>query len=228
MERHFDEQLTVLKHTLVRMSALSEAMITDAIRVVCERDTSAIPRIREREEQVNQLQIEIDGICLRLIALYQPTAGDLRFILGAVKTNSDLERMGDQAVNICRKAERLLADPPLGPLASIPEMADLALLMVKESLHAYVNRAVERARTVLLRDDRLDDLKRRITLDLLALMQKEPGMIQRALDLLLVARNLERIGDHATNIAENTIFVVEGLDVRHHSEHLPGHAAAAS
>jgi phosphate transport system protein len=218
MERHFDEQLTVLKHTLVKMSALTEAMIADSIRVLCERDTSAVPRIHEHEEQVNRLQIEIDGICLRLIALYQPTAFDLRFILGAVKTNSDLERMADQAVNICEEAERLLENPLPGSLTGLPEMAALASLMVKESLHAYVNRAVEQARVVLLRDDQLDDMKRRITNDMLALMQKDTGMIQRALDLLLVARNLERIGDHATNIAENTIFVVEGLDIRHHFE----------
>lgn len=217
MERHFDEQLTVLKHALIKMSALSEAMISDAIRVLCDRDKAAIPPIREHEEQVNRLQIEIDEICLRLIALYQPTAGDLRFILGAVKTNADLERMADLAINICDKAERLLEEPPLGPLAaSLSEMAALASLMVKESLHAYVNRAVERARAVLLRDDQLDDMNRRITNDMLALMQKDAGAITQALDLLLVARNLERIGDHATNIAENAIFVVKGLDVRHH------------
>lgn len=216
MERHFDEQLTVLKHTLIKMSALSEAMISDAIRALCERDTSAIPRIREHEDQVNRLQIEIDRICLRLIALYQPTAGDLRFILGAVKTNGDLERMADMAINICEEAERLLENPLPGPLTGIQEMAALASLMVKESLHAYVNRAVEQARVVLLRDDRLDDMKRHITADMISLMQKDPGVIKQALDLLLVARNLERIGDHATNIAENTIFVVEGLDIRHH------------
>lgn len=219
MERHFDEQLTVLKHTLIKMSALSEAMISDAIRVLCERDTSAIPRIREHEEQVNRFQIEIDGICLRLIALFQPTAGDLRFILGAVKTNSDLERMADLAINICDKAERLLDEPPAGPLATnLPQMAALASLMVKESLHAYVNRAVEQAHTVLLRDDQLDDMNRRIIKDMLTLMQKDAGMIKQALDFLLIARNLERIGDHATNIAENAIFVVKGLDVRHHHE----------
>lgn len=217
MERHFDEQLTILKNTLIKMSALSEAMITDAIEVLCERNASTVPRIREHEEQVNRLQIEIDGICLRLIALYQPTAGDLRFILGAVKTNGDLERMADLAINICDKTERLLEEPPLDPLAtSLPDMAALAGSMVKESLHAYVNRSSDRARTVLLRDDQLDDMNRRITEDLLALMQKDSGMIKRALNLLLIARNLERIGDHATNIAENAIFVVKGLDVRHH------------
>lgn len=219
MERHFDEQLTVLKHTLVKMSALSEAMISDAIRVLCEHDTAAIPRIREHEEEVNKLQIEIDGICLRLIALYQPTAGDLRFILGAVKTNGDLERMADLATNICGKAGRLRNEPLPGPLAnSLPEMAALASLMVKESLHAYVSRSADRARAVLLRDDQLDDMNRRIKNDLLVLMQKDPSVIKPALDLLIVARNLERIGDHATNIAENAIFVVNGRDVRHHHE----------
>jgi phosphate transport system protein len=219
MERHFDEQLTVLKHTLIKMSALSEAMILDAIQVLCERNKTSIPRIREQEVQVNRLQIEIDSLCMKLIALYQPAAGDLRFILGAVKTNGDLERMADLAINICDKAERLIEEPPAGPLAaSITEMAALASLMVKESLHAYVNRAADRARLVLLRDDQLDDMNRRITQELIDLMKKDSGKINGAMNLLLVARNLERIGDHATNIAENAIFVVKGLDVRHHHE----------
>ena len=215
MERHFDEQLTVLKHTLIKMSALSEAMIAEAIQVLCERDISAVSRIREHEEQVNHLQIEIDGICLRLIALYQPAAGDLRFSLGAVKTNADLERMADQAINICDKAERLLKEPQPKLLATISEMAALASLMVKASLHAYVNRAVEQARDVLLRDDQIDDMKRRITKDLLALMQKDAGMIPQALDLLLVARDLERIGDHIKNIAERAVYYIDGEDIRH-------------
>ncbi|MCC7299510.1 MAG: phosphate signaling complex protein PhoU [Verrucomicrobia bacterium] len=219
MERHFDEQLTVLKNTLIKMSALSETMITEAIRVLCERNAAAIPHIRKREEEVNRLQIEIDGICLRLIALYQPTAGDLRFILGAVKTNADLERMADMAINICDKAGPLLEEPPLDLLnTGLSEMAALASQMVKDSLHAYVNRATDQAHAVLLRDDELDDMNRRITADLLALMQKDSGIIKRAVDMLVVARNLERIGDHATNIAENAIFVVKGLDVRHHHE----------
>ncbi len=219
MERHFDEQLIILKNALIKMSTLSEAMISDAIQVVCNRDTSAIPAIREHEEEVNRLQIEIDGICLRLIALYQPAAGDLRFILGAVKTNGDLERMADLSINICDKAEQLMTEPSIEPLTtSLPDMAALASQMVKESLHAYVNRSADRARAVLLRDDQLDDMNRRITADLLALMKKDAGIITRALNLLLIARNLERIGDHATNIAENAIFVVKGLDVRHHHE----------
>lgn len=217
MERHFDEQLQALKHQLVKMSALAEAMIADAVRALVERDASVIPLIRQREEIVNHMQIEIDETCLTLIALHQPAAGDLRFIMGAAKTNAELERLADQAVNIIGKTESLLKEPPLRPFKIIPEMAVIARGMVRDSLHAFVNRDVDMAREVLLRDDRLDELKDQISVELSEFMVKDPSSIQRALGLILVSRNLERIGDHATNIAENTIFVVEGRDVRHHA-----------
>lgn len=215
MERHFDEQLQGLKPHLMKMSALAETMIGDAVKALVQRDASVIPLVYEREAQVNRMQIEIDEMCLTLIALHQPAAGDLRFILGAAKTNSDLERLADQAINISDKTRRLLELPPLQPLVRIPRMADIARGMVTDSLHAFVNRDVLRAREVLLRDDEVDALKAEITADMLRLMSADPTAIERALGLILIARNLERIGDHATNIAENTIFVVEGRDVRH-------------
>lgn len=217
MERHFDEQLQTLKLQLMKMSALAETMIADAVKVLVERNAAAIPLINEREAQVNRLQIEIDEMCLTLIALHQPAAGDLRFILGAAKTNAELERLADQAVNICEKAEQLLKEPPLRPFVVIPEMAAIARGMVRDSLHAFVNRDVAKARDVLPRDDQLDERKTRITVELADSMAKDSSTVSRALALVLIARNLERIGDHATNIAENTIFVVEGRDVRHHS-----------
>ena len=218
MERHFDEQLQALKLQLTKMSALAETMIADAVKAVVQRDESAIPVVYRREEQVNQLQIEIDEMCLTLIALHQPAAGDLRFIMGAAKTNSDLERLADQAVNICNKAERLLTEPPLKPFVIIPEMATIARGMVRDSLHAFVDRDVARARDVVLRDDQLDQRKAQITEQLAGYMAQDPSSVSRALDLVLIACNLERIGDHATNIGENTIFVVEGRDIRHHAE----------
>lgn len=216
MERHFDEQLQGLKLHLMKMSALAETMIGDAVKALVQRDASVIPLVYEREAQVNRMQIEIDEMCLTLIALHQPAAGDLRFIMGAAKTNADLERLADQAVNICNKAERLLQEPPLKPFVIIPEMARVARGMLRDSLHAFVNRDVNTARDVLLRDDQVDRMKSEITVEMAAYMTQDPSTVTRALDLILIARNLERIGDHATNIAENTIFVVEGRDIRHH------------
>lgn len=218
MERHFDENLQALKYHLIKMSAIAEVMIADAVKAVVDRQESAIPPVHEREQQVNHMQIEIDETCLTLIALHQPAAGDLRFILGAAKTNAELERLADEAVNIVQRAQRLLQEPPLKPFEIIPEMAMIARGMVRDSLHAFVNRNVDLAREVLLRDDRLDDLKSKISDELTAFMMKDSSAVSRALDLLLISRYLERIGDHATNIAENTIFVVEGRDIRHHAD----------
>ena len=218
MERHFDEQLQALKSHLMKMSALAEVMIADAVKTVVERDTGAVSPVYEREELVNQMELEIDENCLTLIALHQPAAGDLRFIMGAVRTNAELERLADEAVNIVQKAEHLLKAPPLKPFEIIPAMAVLARGMVRDSLRSFVNRNVDLAREVLLRDDRLDDLKAKIAEELTSYMEQDPAAITRGLDLLLIARFLERIGDHATNIAEITIFVEEGLDVRHHAD----------
>jgi phosphate transport system protein len=215
MERHFDECLRALKLQLMRMGALAETMITYAVTALVDRNAEAAPHVYMRETRVNVLQIEIDEDCMRLIALHQPAASDLRFILGAAKTNAELERLADQAVNIVNKAGRLLASPPLRPSAIIPEMATIAREMVRDSLHAFVNRDVSRARDVILRDDELDDRKVRINTDLAGLMMREAATVDRALALILIAHNLERIGDHATNIAENTVFVVEGNDIRH-------------
>ena len=217
MERHFQEQLDALKRQLLKMSALAELMLADALKVLVDRDRSRIVPIEQHEELVNGLQREIDETCLRLIALYQPAAGDLRFILGAVKTNNELERLADQAVNISQIAQQLLAEPPLKPFVIIPKMAALAGGMMKDSLHAFLNRDVARAEDVLVRDDQLDRLKTEVTVELIERMTKDPAAPRRAVDIILVARNLERIGDHATNIAENAIFVAMGRDIRHHA-----------
>jgi len=218
MERHFDEQLTGLKTLLVKMSALAELMIADALKVLVNRDASTATAVAHHEEQVNRLQIEVDEMCLALIATHQPVAGDLRFLLGAVKTNNELERLADLAVNVCEKACVLINYPPVRPFVIIPEMATLAGGMVKDSLHAYVNRDPTLARSVLARDDGLDERKTRVTRELAEHIRNFPETTTAALELILVARNLERIGDHATNIAENTIFVVQGKDIRHNAE----------
>ncbi len=222
MERHFDESLQALKHQLIKMSAMSEVMIADAVKALVERHTALFAPVWQREEQVNHLQMGIDETCLTLIALHQPAAGDLRFIMGAMKTNGELERLADEAINIVQKAEHLLKQPPLKPFVIIPEMALIAQGMVRDSLHSFVNRDVSLARAVLLRDDRLDELRDAIANELTEFMTRDSSSVPRALDLLLISRYLERIGDHATNIAEITIFVVEGRDIRHHSD---GHRA---
>jgi phosphate transport system protein len=226
MDRHFDEQLAALKRQLLKMSALAESMIADAVAVLVQRDAAVAPLIRQREEAVNQMQLDIDEACLTLIALQQPAAGDLRFILGAVKTNAELERLADQAINILDKAERLLRQLPLMPFIIIPEMALVARGMLKDSLHAFVNLDIEKARNVLTRDDQVDAMKAKITVELAEFMTRDPSTVDRALALVLVARNLERVGDHATNIAENAIFVAEGRDIRHHAESKPKPAGA--
>lgn len=218
MDRPMDEHLSALKRDLVKMSALAETMITAATQILVDQRLDVLPSIQEHERDVNRMQVEIDEQCLNLIALHQPTAGDLRFILGVAKTNAELERLADQAVNISQKAERLCRLPPIPSVSVLAHMASLARQMLKDSLHAFVTRDALRARDVLRRDDEVDDLKVQVTKDLVGLMLSDRAAIQGAIDLILVARNVERIGDHATNIAENTIFVVEGRDVRHHME----------
>jgi len=215
MERHFDEQLAELTLRLTKMSALAESMIGASIRMLVNRDASAAGAVMSQEEEVNRMQVEIDEMCLALIALHQPAARDLRFLIGAVKTNAELERLADQAVNICNKARRLAEEPPLGACDEIARMAEIAKSMLKDSLHAYVNIDKDRARDILPRDDELDALKARLTSELTERMAADPSSLRRAINLILVLRNIERIGDHATNIAENAIFVAEGRDVRH-------------
>jgi len=221
MERHFDEELNDLKQHLIKMCALAETMIGDAIRVLVERQAALLPTIYAHEGQVNRMQVEIDETCFTLIALHQPTASDLRFLLGAEKTNTDLERLADQAVNISQKAEHLMTHEPLKPFVIIPQMAAIARGMVKDSLHAYVDRQPDKARKVIQRDEQLNALKKRIIAEMTEFMAKDTASVAYALDIVLVAHNLERIGDHAKNIAENAVFVVEGKDIRHRTEARP-------
>lgn len=215
MARHFHELLAELKSRLVQMSALAETMIADAVRVLVNRDGNGAAEIRRMEDEVNRMQVEIDETCFTLIALHQPAATDLRFILGAIKTNSDLERLADEAINVLNKAERLLREPPLTTLDIVPRMAAIARDMMKDSLDAFIALDTAKAREVLRRDDEVDQLKVEVTKKLLEFVAADPTTMKRAMALILAARNIERIADHATNIAENAIFVGEGRDVRH-------------
>jgi len=219
---HFEEEMQALKNRLLNMGALVEERVHDATNALIERRLDTAERIIASDQEINDLQIEIDERCLRLLALQQPMASDLRLITAAMKINADLERIGDQAVNIAEQAVRILAHPPLKPIIDLPRMAEISERMTRESLDAFVRKDVKLARSILARDDEVDQLKDQVFRVLLTYMMADPGTIERALGLILISRHLERIADHATNIAEDVIFVVEAKDVRHHHEERPG------
>ncbi|MFA6091361.1 MAG: phosphate signaling complex protein PhoU [Elusimicrobiota bacterium] len=214
MKRHFDDDLQAMRSRLLEMGAACEEMVQYALKLLAERSSQYMDEVRRREDIVNRLHVEVDEQCLQLIARYQPAAGDLRMIAAALKINSDLERIGDQAVNIAENGMFFIAQPHM-MLFHVPRMAELACSMLKDSLDAFSRKDVEKARAVLRKDDEEDELKGRVFKELMALMQSDPSTIQRGLDIILIARNLERIADHATNIAEDVIFMVAGRDVRH-------------
>lgn len=219
MYRHFEEAEEELKKRLLDMGKLVEEMIHLAARSLIERKEEFLGKVTEGERQANELHMELDDRCLKLIALHQPTAADLRFIMATTKINSDLERIADQAVNISETTRVLLKQPQLERnLLDIPRMAELAKEMVKDSLTAFVNKDVQLARSVLKRDDEEDQLKSEAFHELMRIMQANSSTIQMALCLILIARNLERIADHATNISEDVIFMVLGQDIRHHTQ----------
>jgi phosphate transport system protein len=219
MERHhFEEELQALKNRLLTMGALVEQRAHAAVKALVNRNQQAAEEIIAADKEVNDLHIEIDDRCLKLLATQTPLAIDLRLITSAMKINSDLERIGDQAVNIAENVIKLLPQPPLKPLIDIPRMAEIAQQMTRDALDSFVRRDVELARDVLRRDDEVDSLKDQVFRELLTYMMADPGTIQRALALILISRNLERVADHATNIAEDVIFLVEAKDVRHHHQ----------
>ncbi len=218
MERHFDEELKELKAKLLQMASLAEESIARAIKALVERDKKLAEEVIKSDEAINFLEIDVDELCLRLLALRQPIATDLRFITSAFKINSDLERIGDLSVNIAQRALDLMEEPLLKPLIDIPRMAQLAQKMVKDSLDAFVNRDAELARDVCRRDDEVDNLNHQIFRELLTFMIQDPKTITRSVDLILIGRHLERIADHATNIGEDVVYIVKGKTIKHHIE----------
>jgi phosphate transport system protein len=215
--RHFQEELEALKERLLAMGGLAEERVRVSVHGVAERDAEALLAILTGDEPINDLHIELDDRCFKLLALHQPMAADLRTIVAAVKINTDLERVGDLAVNVAEAGKRYLQHPPVKPLIDIPRMGDIAQLMLRDALDAFVRRDTELAQQVLNEDDALDALKTQIFRELLTYMLADPATIEPALDLILVSRHLERIGDHATNVAEDVIFLVSARDVRHHA-----------
>jgi phosphate transport system protein len=215
--RHFQEELEGLKTRLLEMGGLAEENVRLAVKGLVDRDHELIDRVMVGDEPLNNLHIEIDSRCFTLLALYQPMAADLRTIVAAVKINTDLERVGDLAVNIAEAARRYTTHSPVKKLIDIPRMASIAQTMLRDALDAFVRRDLALAQSVLNEDDRLDTLKTQIFRELLTYMLQDPTTIEPALDLILISRHLERIGDHATNIAEDVIFIVSARDVRHHA-----------
>jgi len=209
------EHLDALKERLLVMGGLAEEQVRLVTEALVEREADLATRVRASDEPINELHCEIDQRCVRLLALHQPVAVDLRAVLAAVKINTDLERVGDLAVNVAEAVQRYLTHPPVKPLDDIPRMAALAQGMLRDALDAYVRHDIPLAEHVLSTDDTVDALKAQVSTDLVPHMRAAPATIEPALELILIARHLERIADHATNIAEDVIFMVSGRDVRH-------------
>lgn len=215
---HLDDTLSQLQARLVTMGATVETMIELSIRSLLERRPEFHAEVFRREEEVNELQIQVDEHVIDLLALQHPVAADLRLVVMSTKISGELERIGDQCVNICQNTSFLLQHPSLKPLLVIPLMAEVARRMLRDALDAFVRKDAELARRVLATDDQVDAFKEQIFRELLTYMMSDPATIPRALSLILISRNLERIGDHATNIAEEVIYVVQGREVRHSHE----------
>jgi phosphate transport system protein len=215
MERHFEKGLEEVKERLVWMGSLAERAVHQAVQAVLDSNAAIAQRVLDEENAINEMQIEIDERVMKMLALQQLTAGDLRFMLGVARINSDLERIGDQAVNIAQSAQRVLRHPRVKPYVDLPRMSEIAEEMVRDSLNAVVNKDVDLARRVLDRDDVVDSLRDQVFRELLTYMMENSAVVYPAFELILVAKNLERIADHATNIAEDVIYIVAGRDVRH-------------
>ncbi|MGH9342205.1 MAG: phosphate signaling complex protein PhoU [Terriglobia bacterium] len=216
--RHFEEELDGLRKHLLEMSGLVESAVYHSVHALVEKDESLAQLVFKNEARINQMEIEIDEMAVRLLALDQPVAADLRLITAAIKINNDLERMGDLALNIAERAVSLTRESTVNALIDIPYMANLVESMVRKSLDSFVKKDAALARNVLVSDDAVDDLRTGIYKELILYMEANPDRIRQGLGLIFVARNLERIADHATNIAEDVLFLVDGVDVRHHAE----------
>ena len=214
MERHFEIELQALRDRLLTMGSLAETMIHKGIKALVDRDQSLVQAVLAHEEEMDLLCIEIDDRCFTQMALRQPMASDLRLLVASIKINSDLERIGDQAVSIALRARSLIGQSQLKPLIDIPRMASIVQEMVRASLDAFVAQDPDLARRVIDRDDEVDSLRDQVFRELLTYMMGDTTTISRALDLILISRNLERIADHSTNIAEDVIYIVRGEDVR--------------
>jgi phosphate transport system protein len=218
METHFQQELNKLKGNLLQMAGLAERAISNAVEALVKRDTPLAEKTIAEDEKINQMELRIDDMCLKLLALHQPMAADLRFITSAMRINTELERIGDQAVNIAERVISLNQEPQLKPYIDIPRMAEISQSMVKDVMDAFVNGDAQLARSVCERDDQVDGLNDQVFRELLTYMMGDSKTITRAVHLIIVSRCLERIADHATNIAEGVIFMVKALVIKHHAD----------
>ena len=215
--RHLDEELAELKTKLVHMASLAEDQIDKALAALVKRDSALAHRVIEQDHKVNALDVEIDEDCIRLLALHQPAARDLRLVTTAMKISTELERISDLAENVCERTIELNEEPQLKPYIDIPRMGNLARIMVKESIDAFVKDDSALARKVLAHDDLVDELMEQIFRELLSFMIEDPHTITRAIRLSFIAKYIERVADHSTNIAELVVYLVEGKIIRHTS-----------
>jgi phosphate transport system protein len=218
MERHFERELDDLNKQLLLMGGRAETIVLKSVEALRLLDRELANEVFADDKIIDRMELDIDERCLRLLALQQPMAKDLRLITAALKINNDLERVGDHGVNIAGSVMRLAGKPMLKPLIDIPRMAELASDMLHESLDAFVRRDAEKARRICIRDDAVDQLNDQIFRELVSYMVEDPKTITRAMELILVARNLERVADLATNVAEEVVFIAEARVIKHHAE----------
>ena len=216
--RLFTIELEELNQKLLQMGGLVESAIHRSVRSLVDQNPELAEEVIRDEPRINRMEMEIDGLVTRLLALRQPVARDLRLLTAALKINTDLERIGDLAMHVAERSLSLMHHPLVKPMIDIPKMASLVQSMLLKCLDAYVRGDADLAHSVLLSDDEVDNLRDAVYGELVETMKRDPAMVTGAIDLIFVARNLERIGDHATNIAEDVVFLVKGIDVRHHAE----------
>ena len=223
-KRHFHEELNKLKDQLLVMGSLVETNIRKSIRALEERNLELAEEVFVEDKRIDVMEVEIEEACVKLMALDQPVAVDLRMILGVLKINNDLERMGDHAVNIAERAIRLAETPMLKRLVDIPHMATIVQAMLRDVLEGFVGRDPDKARSVCERDDIVDELDDRLIRVLLTYMMEDPRVIKQAIDFIMISKNLERVGDLATNIAEDVVFIYQAKTIKHHLDEKASHA----
>jgi phosphate transport system protein len=218
MQRHFDDQIAELKHELLLMSGRAEQIIRKSLESMSQRDPALAEEVFLDDAAIDRMEIDVEERCVQLLALQQPLASDLRLITSALKISSDLERMGDHAVNIAGCAKQLASKPPVKPLADLSELAEKSIAMLRDALDAFVRADAEAARLLVRRDDEVDALNRQVFAELMRRMIADPQQVERSMTLVLVGRNLERIADLATNVAEEVVFIAEARIIKHHAD----------
>lgn len=215
MEKHFHHELEILKNKLLDMASKVLGMVSDSIRALVELNLQKIEQVNSAEHEINRLEMEIDNQCLKLIALYQPVGADLRLINTILKTNNDLERVGDEAVNICERAAALIKEPRLESGDILPQMEELTQQMLKKSIDALAENDLSPKDEIFKNEDILDNLNRKLVRDVVDQIKRRPEITDLALDIIFISHRLERIGDMAVNIMEDVMFLITGKDARH-------------